>query len=488
MPCMRCFERTGFHRFSIDMRRSLAVSWNTFSLLPLLLGAAGARAQPSLADSSFRVGDGANAPVNALVVLADQRILAGGEFTSINGCSNAYLARLNVDGSADAAFNPAAGTDGPVYCLLQRPDGTILVGGGFQRVLGAERHGLARLTAAGNVDPSFDTGEALGTNGAVFALALQEDQRIVVCQSGSAGRSRILRVESDGKLDLTFQCTNDFFGYVFALLPLPGGGLLAGVNGVASGANSCLIRLQAGGQVDGAFTANLGSNSSVFVLARKPDGKILVGGQLRRTGTGVVAPLLQLNADLQWDDSFRTDDFKTGGTLDPTINSLLFQPDGAIVAGGYFFEVGGYWRRQILRFLPGGQVDGCFDPGLGLGGAHEAGPVRALALQTNGCVVVGGWFDGVEGASGQHNLARFQPQSSCDAIRVYVGRSPSDFSPPPLFAAATFPPGGTNILEHSENLVDWQELARTSSPYLYVAASESADQPLVQFFRARKER
>jgi hypothetical protein len=50
----------------------------------------------------------------------------------------------------DCSFDPAGQTDGLVRCLLQQPDGKVLVGGGFGRLLGQRRPALARLLANGS--------------------------------------------------------------------------------------------------------------------------------------------------------------------------------------------------------------------------------------------------------------------------------------------------------------------------------------------------
>ena len=39
-----------------------------------------------------------------LVVTSAEKILIGGYFTQVNGAPNAYLARLNADGSTDPGF------------------------------------------------------------------------------------------------------------------------------------------------------------------------------------------------------------------------------------------------------------------------------------------------------------------------------------------------------------------------------------------------
>ena len=440
--------------------------------------------QVSVLDSSFKVGPGANGAVDALVVQADQRILVGGEFTTIGGCSNSFLARLNADGSVDASFNLAGQTDGSVSCLLQQPDHKVLVGGAFGRLLGQPRPSLARLLEDGSVDGTFDASAVLNTNAQIFSMALQEDGRLLVgYYVWDYYASRIVRLTTNGTPDPTFLCTNQIGGYVFALLPQADGGVLFGGNwcGIANSTNYCLFRLKPDGQVDDTFDAGLGE-SSLFCLVRQPNGQILAGGLLNRRGAPKSSPLLRLNADLQWDEDFQTD--VSGGTglfSGPSISAMLLQPGGKLIVGGCFFEVGGYWCRQILRLTPEGHVDGCFDPGLGLGGATPDGPVRALARQPDGRILVGGVFQGVDTAYGQFNLARLLPQSDCDLIRVYINGGEG------AFLAATFPPGRTNYLETSDDLMNWQCVQTNTSPYIWSWYFSTADPPWA-FFRARQER
>ena len=201
--------------------------------------------------------------------------------------------------------------------------------------------------------------------------------------------------------------------------------------------------------------------SSVFCLVRQSSGQILVGGLLNRTGASNRVPLLRLNADLQWDETFRTDAF--GGNQlvswvrasppccsNRTARSSWAEP---------FSRWGATGAGSIVRLTPEGHVDGCFDPGLGLGG-FEPGPVRAMALQPDGRILIGGLFQGIDTAYGQLNLARLLPQSDCDLIRVYLRGGDQ------AFAAATFPPGRTNYLEQSNDLKTWQTVETNTSPYI----------------------
>ena len=56
-------------------------------------------------------------------------------------------------GALDAAFNPAP--DSTVFALAVQPDNKILVGGEFTTVSGQWRQGIARLNADGTLDTSF---------------------------------------------------------------------------------------------------------------------------------------------------------------------------------------------------------------------------------------------------------------------------------------------------------------------------------------------
>jgi uncharacterized delta-60 repeat protein len=443
-----------------------------------------ASGQVSVLDASFKIGSGASEAVDALVVQTNQRILVGGDFTSIGGRANAYLARLNPDGTVDTSFNPAGQTDGSVTCLLQQPDGKVVVGGGFGRIVGQSRPALARLLQTGAVDATFDASGTCTTNTSVFALALQNDGRFLVSYQDSAdGKSRITRLETNGAPDSAFVCTNRFDGSITTMLPLPDGSVLFGgsISGVDGQTRYTLFRLQANGKLDTSFDAGL-EMSSALCLVRQPDGQILVGGLLNRTGSTSSVPLLRLKSDLHWDETFQPDAFGgTHGVGNPTISALLLQPDGKIIAGGFFFEVGGYWRRQIVRLTAAGRVDGCFDPGLGLGAYTQGGPVRAIAGQADGRILIGGWFLGVDTAYRQQHIARLLAQSDCDLIRVYLQNGDQGF------VAATFPPGRTNYLEESGDLATWQTVATNTSPYIYSWSLSTADPPRA-FFRARQER
>ncbi|MBL9128199.1 MAG: immunoglobulin domain-containing protein, partial [Verrucomicrobiales bacterium] len=163
-------------------------------------------------DTSFNPGTGVQGLVKAIRVEADGRILVGGHFYSINGTLRSGLARLSATGTVDATFNAGVGAtlapddlslDGPsVDSIVLQGDGRAVVGGNFTGFGGISRRYLARLHWNGDVDEEFDPGD--GPDGPVRALALDPDGRLIVAGEfttiAGVDRPGIARLQNDGTL------------------------------------------------------------------------------------------------------------------------------------------------------------------------------------------------------------------------------------------------------------------------------------------------
>ncbi|MED6315457.1 MAG: Calx-beta domain-containing protein, partial [Verrucomicrobiota bacterium] len=102
---------------------------------------------------------------------------------------------------------------------------------------------------------------------------------------------------------------------------------------------------------------------------------------------------------------------KTDGVLDEEwggaavgINGAVFdvgiRSDGKVIIGGEFTEISGYSRNSYARLHHNGELDRNFDPGEGANG-----PVFAVALQPDGNILLGGQFTQV-GEYEQNNITR----------------------------------------------------------------------------------
>src|SRR5688572_27355784 len=81
-------------------------------------------------DDAFIIsGTGFNGRVNAMVIQSDEKIVVGGDFTSYNGTTRNYIARLNADGTLDDTFDAGTTLNSSVLALAIDADGNIVCGG-----------------------------------------------------------------------------------------------------------------------------------------------------------------------------------------------------------------------------------------------------------------------------------------------------------------------------------------------------------------------
>ncbi len=139
-----------------------------------------------------------NHNVEAMALLAENKILVGGRFTQIDGEERNRIARLHPDGTLDSDFAPDI--NGNVFVISVQPDGSILLGGSFTEVAGQPRERIARLHPDGSLDMQFNP----GVNNAILSMALQADGRIWLGGSftrlGGQVRSGIAAIDADGTL------------------------------------------------------------------------------------------------------------------------------------------------------------------------------------------------------------------------------------------------------------------------------------------------
>lgn len=433
--------------------------------------------QSSVLEPAIPAAGVPDGPVWSILALAGGKILAGGGFDMIGGEMHQNLARLHNDGSVDAGF--VGDTDGDVYRMIFQPDGTILLGGSFSDVQGLPRQSIARLFADGTVDPDFDASTNYSSGEGVLSIAVQSDGKIVTASYVPFQSSRLQRLNADGTLDTSFANTNAFDYYITALLPRTNGTIWVGGGFQHVNSEDCnaIAVVADDGSVTVAPDAPLLPYSDIFSFVEETNGGVLVGGVLKHTNSNTTL-LSRLTPELAWDVTYNPNTIEITNLPigDITIGAMVLQPDGKLVVAGNFKTVAGYSRRGVARFDSAGQLDTCFDPGLGFEGSIGA---RSLSLQGDGQILVGGFFSGDTGVT---NIARLLPQSDCDATHVYLLQRIDGM----VSVAATCTPGGTNFLESSENLVDWITVGSSVEPYLPFC-DFSIESPPAMFFRVRKE-
>jgi len=262
---------------------------------------------------------------------------------------------------------------------------------------------------AGGLDTSFNPGA--GANDDVKCLAVQSDGKIVIggyfTSVGGVARNYIARLNADGSLDTGFD-PGSGTDYSVAALALQSdgkvdiGGNFTSVGGVT---RSRVARLNADGSLDATFDLGPTLNNPVSALAVQSDGKILIGGSFTSAGGVARNYIARLNADGSLDTGF-----DPGSGANKSVSALAVQSDGKVVIGGSFTRVGGVARNGIARLDADGSVDGNFDPE---GVDVSTGTVTTLAVESNGKIVIGGSFTAVD-AHTRNYIARLNADGTVD--------------------------------------------------------------------------
>ena len=153
------------------------------------------------------------------------------------------------------------------------------------------------------------------------------------------------------------------------------------------------------------------ANGKILAVAVQPDGKILIGGEFTtlapNNGPTVTRNrIARLNANGSVDIAFNPN-------ANQTVIGLAIQPDGKVLAGGFFSNIGGQSRNLVARLdAMTGQADS-FDPSPSCSPCDDP-YVQAIVVQADGKILMGGKFERIGPIQGQqtrHHIARLDPAS-----------------------------------------------------------------------------
>ncbi len=151
-----------------------------------------------------------------------------------------------------------------------------------------------------------------------------------------------------------------------------------------------VARLNPNGTLDNSFDAGAAVNHDVFALARQSDGRVYVGGAFTTTNAaaGEVSYLMRLGENGLRDTNF----FSAMQGVDNLVYAVAVQTDGKVIAGGLFTGVNGVPRQYLARL----ETDGALDYNFTIASGPNAA-VRAVRVQQDGKVLVAGDFTAFHG-------------------------------------------------------------------------------------------
>jgi uncharacterized delta-60 repeat protein len=372
------------------------------TLTCLLLLSVSGFAQRLNYDSSFTPAlDGA---VNFLEILSDGDILIAGDFTIVNGVARNKIARLNPDGSLDAAFdaNWLSGQFNQnvgIVSMKVLPGGKILLGGGFPLNGQSGPLRVRRLNANGSEDTSLTSVPSLTPAGG-FETIYKVDQlpngKILVCghfqlPSGNP-KPWLARYNNDGTYDSTFTATLDNRCTDLEVQP-DGKFLVAGLYSNVNGSPRVgMTRFNTDDSVDTGFDAGTFPYRGIELQS---DGTII--------GFSHLISRLDAAGNI----------LQTYATELSSTNAAAFQPNGKLIAVGEF--TGGFGQSpHFNRF----NTDGTHDPSanrISFAGASSPYQPKAIGVTADGKVIAGGPFGSFSinngGQISRQYLARFVPEA-----------------------------------------------------------------------------
>lgn len=317
-------------------------------------------------DNTFNSGSGFSSipghsttpTVKTLAIQDDGKIIVGGGFSIYNNDTVYRIARLHIDGTLDQTFENTS-VFGLVRTVAIQNDGKIVVGGNFLDTINYTRNHITRLNTDGSVDETFAPISGFNANFEnVNGIVLQPDGKIVVAgnftEYDGVARNRIVRINSDGSLDYSFNPGSGFFLRVASIAlqedgKIVAGGAYTGFNGVVS---RYITRLNSDGSLDESFNIGMenGFNQSVHCVRIQADGKIIVSGLFSKYGNEDVRSIARLNTDGTLDQTFNT-----SASSSVSVRAINFQSDGKIIVAGdfYFFNSDDEIRNRVARLTSG---------------------------------------------------------------------------------------------------------------------------------------
>ena len=393
-----------------DQERTFDLLQHVSRLLPAIYLAAlfagattAAQIWPGKLDDSFDPASGPNGIIYTLALQPDQKILVAGTFTRFAGEPRAQLARLNVDGTLDATFDPRPGVvaalqnqesySAPITVLRLQPDGKILLGGIITNYAGVAVPRLLRVDPDGTLDPTFNFDGAT-TYGKVGDILPLEDGRFVLGTTWTDDGKSLLLLGPTGHMES--HLGDGLIRQVQFITPeSPGVMLLAGDFGPRemSGDSRNLLRINLDGSWDTNFLTRAPVNLGPSGVVVQPDGKILISSGWR------PANLIRLLSDGSIDPDF-TPKIEAGVPYrSPQVNAIALDQAQRVLVGGSYGTIDGQPRSCVALLLPNGRLDPSFSPGGGCtGGLDWYGPaVYGILVQEDGRILIAGVFAAVDG-------------------------------------------------------------------------------------------
>jgi uncharacterized delta-60 repeat protein len=325
-----------------------------------------------LYQNAVGLSNGFNDVVNVIKVQMDRTILIGGSFTSYHNITANGFIKLDITGAIDNTFNLGTGFNSSVSAIEIQNDNKIIIAGFFTTYQGQTRNRLVRLNVDGSIDDTFNIGTGFGSG--LRTIAMQSNSKIIAggdfTNYQGQTRNRIIRLNTDGSIDNTFNIGTGFSSRPRTIAIQSDGKIIIGgdFTSYQGQTRNRIIRLNTDGSIDSTFNIGIGFNDNVFTISIQSDGKILIGGNFTTYQEQTRNRLVRLNVDGSIDDTFNI-----GTGFNSIIHCIQLNTDKQIYAAGEFTFYQNLQRNRLVKINSDGSIDSNFKLG-------ASGIINTLAL------------------------------------------------------------------------------------------------------------
>ncbi|HEY1790904.1 MAG TPA: Calx-beta domain-containing protein [Verrucomicrobiae bacterium] len=339
---------------------------------------------------------------------------------ALGSITNAQVSILNDQlfnqppGSTNAAF--VSDINGAVLALAYQTNGQIVAGGSFNDVNGLSETNLVRLNVNGSVDTTFTA----VSGGTIQAVVNQTDDRVLIAGQFTNVDGFYLnyigRLMVNGSMDNSFNVGAGANGPVYSLAEtfiggareIYAGGAFSMINSVNS---QGIVRLNNNASVDQTFNVGSGVDGTVYAIAAYPTnsvyvGDVIIGGSFAHYNGTAVNGIVRLTSNGSIDATFNPGTAATNGI----IKAVTIQPDGKVLVGGSFVGFEGFATTNIVRLNGDGSMDTNFAANVAPGANNV---VEQIVLQPDTRILVVGQFTQFNGFV-RNGVTRLMPTGAVD--------------------------------------------------------------------------
>jgi uncharacterized delta-60 repeat protein len=295
------------------------------------------------------------AKIMCIRTLPDGKLLMAGDIKYFKNTSVNNLIRLTNDSTLDESFSFA----GPKNILIQnieiQSNGNIIVRA-VEYISALDAYNghylLYQLNSNGIIlkkNDSFDD---------ISSIALQGDDKVLVCGNYSAPGGYIKRLNSDLSADQTFNNNIQFDDKVTAIAVHGSDIFAAGMFSKVNGLNKkSIIKLNPDGSLDNNFNSGTGTNDQIGSLTIQDDGKILPGNTFINSYNGTTCHgLVRINADGSLDTGF-----SPPRNLFP-LSKIVLSGTNMLIGASVDLHLNSQFGTYFLRLTSNGSLDQEFTP------------------------------------------------------------------------------------------------------------------------------